>query len=659
VPLLREAVDAGVLRIDTDERYWFAHPLLAEVLVEALLPEERRGMHAELAETATDPIDRADHYHQAGMVEPAYLWALRAADAAEASGGAAEAVRLLHRAVRLRPANADMPAVDLLHRIRRAAERSGRDADELPAIEELLNRIDRMAQPLIAAELLARRTYLRFALGIEFAGLADAQEAERLSAGQPDSREYALATAELARDLLWHGDESGAAKAEKALRLARAGGWPKAIGYALIAVSAARRMIGDLAGGSAAAHEAQAIGVRTRDFDLAVSATYAVADSAGGPSPRAFIEDIRRCREDLEQIGAPHSNVSEICSVEAEGLLWIGDWRSCLDRLRVTLGARPSTLADARGRNTAALLASRQGRYTEAAAHAARAEELIMECAQFRPFPFDAVRAELAVAVGDNERAIACALRGLSLDPPPMDSEILLPLAARALADLAQASRDRRMDPAPELLRLRDLRERYPEIVTEGGGQPEYVQRWLRAMQELADAETARGRRDPDETSRWHQAADACREAEVPWNEAYCRWREAQTALRDHSTRRQATAALRRAYQIAVDLEARPLLADLDVLAKNAHVATATVAGPAAAEGIPGLTAREREILAQLVAGRTYGEIARALVLSEKTVSSHVSNMLRKTGTASRIELAQLAHRHSASVDQSLRLRDA
>ncbi|WP_203791685.1 hypothetical protein, partial [Paractinoplanes rishiriensis] len=28
LPLLREAVDAGVLRVDADARYWFAHPLL-------------------------------------------------------------------------------------------------------------------------------------------------------------------------------------------------------------------------------------------------------------------------------------------------------------------------------------------------------------------------------------------------------------------------------------------------------------------------------------------------------------------------------------------------------------------------------------------------------------------------------------------------------
>jgi DNA-binding NarL/FixJ family response regulator len=49
------------------------------------------------------------------------------------------------------------------------------------------------------------------------------------------------------------------------------------------------------------------------------------------------------------------------------------------------------------------------------------------------------------------------------------------------------------------------------------------------------------------------------------------------------------------------------------------------------------------------VAGRTYGEIARELVLSEKTVSVHVSHLLHKTGAANRVELAQLARRVASS----------
>ena len=104
-----------------------------------------------------------------------------------------------------------------------------------------------------------------------------------------------------------------------------------------------------------------------RDFDLAVSAMYWIGNTVDGPSPKAVIEACRRCREDIEQIGAPHRAVSEICSKEAEALLRLGDWRTCLDRLRVALGARPSALADARARNTAALLASPRGRHAQAA----------------------------------------------------------------------------------------------------------------------------------------------------------------------------------------------------------------------------------------------------------------------------------------------------
>jgi DNA-binding NarL/FixJ family response regulator len=45
------------------------------------------------------------------------------------------------------------------------------------------------------------------------------------------------------------------------------------------------------------------------------------------------------------------------------------------------------------------------------------------------------------------------------------------------------------------------------------------------------------------------------------------------------------------------------------------------------------LTAREREVLSHLVAGRAYEEIAKALFISEKTVSVHVSNLLPKAVT--------------------------
>ena len=52
------------------------------------------------------------------------------------------------------------------------------------------------------------------------------------------------------------------------------------------------------------------------------------------------------------------------------------------------------------------------------------------------------------------------------------------------------------------------------------------------------------------------------------------------------------------------------------------------------------LTARELEVLGCLAAGMPNKQVARALGISIRTVTVHVSNLLRKTGTASRTEAA-------------------
>jgi len=57
------------------------------------------------------------------------------------------------------------------------------------------------------------------------------------------------------------------------------------------------------------------------------------------------------------------------------------------------------------------------------------------------------------------------------------------------------------------------------------------------------------------------------------------------------------------------------------------------------------LSAREVEVLRLIAAGRNNREIATELVLSVRTVDTHVEHILEKTQTANRTEAAILAYR--------------
>jgi DNA-binding NarL/FixJ family response regulator len=56
-----------------------------------------------------------------------------------------------------------------------------------------------------------------------------------------------------------------------------------------------------------------------------------------------------------------------------------------------------------------------------------------------------------------------------------------------------------------------------------------------------------------------------------------------------------------------------------------------------------GLTAREREIAVFIVRGETNSAIAKEMMLSERTVTTHVSHILNKLGYSSRSQIAAWA----------------
>lgn len=108
---------------------------------------------------------------------------------------------------------------------------------------------------------------------------------------------------------------------------------------------------------------------------------------------------------------------------------------------------------------------------------------------------------------------------------------------------------------------------------------------------------------------------------------------------------------LARAYRALGDIDSAALeldaadatFAELGAVPDRAAVAALRTPGVARRSG---LTARELDVLACLAAGRTNREIAAALVISEKTVGRHLSNIFGKLGVTSRTAATAYAYEH-------------
>lgn len=658
--LLFEAVAAGTLDLLEDGTFWFHHPLNAEALEAALGADERREWHRRFAD-AIEPNEGeqisvsgavlvADHRHRAGETSAAFDWALRAASAAGGGAGTTEELRLLRRAVALR---AELPGAEpsideLLRRLRRTAAAAGATGEELEAVEMMLERVDSEADPLEASELRVRRMHLRFMRGLSFMEVGEMEEAVRLASADTASPEYALALAELAHAEQWNGDAGAAAHAREAIDVARAATDPRALSIALAAGSMAASFAEDFVRAADLGREALAPALQARDWWAYVHAAMWEANAIETWASEAYALRMRDRRLELEAHGGPHPYIAWMSAAEALSRLTSGAWRDADERLRVALGSDPGPIGDVEARLAAARLAVLQGRQGEAEGHLLRVEEMIVDGSAFLAIEYDAVRAEVRLGAGDAEGAYAAALAGVvDRGTPPTMAEWLMPFAARALADQAQAARDAGA-PVDEVLATLDaLVEHFPHVIEDAGTWTELMRRQVAALDAVYAAECARARAVVGAAEAWSVAVERCSAARLPWEEAYARWRAAEALLGRGGDRPAGAEMLRTGLALARRLQARPVEEELADLARRARVPIEEPAPAASAPdaSVRGLTAREREVLELVAVGRTYGEIARALMISQKTVSTHVSHLLAKTGTTNRVELARLVHR--------------
>jgi DNA-binding CsgD family transcriptional regulator len=300
-----------------------------------------------------------------------------------------------------------------------------------------------------------------------------------------------------------------------------------------------------------------------------------------------------------------------------------------------------------------AAIAIRRGRFDEADRLLATADELTVALSdvQLRG-TFHMLVAEAALEQGRPEDAYEHVQRALALIAGTDDTTFGLEMRAlgvRALADRLDDARTsgRRFDAAKARLLAVELVEEAERTVA-ASGEGRHAPRTT-ALASMCAAEHSRlHRSDPDlweeSVSRWEAACE-------PYPAAYCRWREAEALLEGRAGRSRASECLELAWQAAAKMGALPLKDKIERLAQRARIPLREIDDTATANGSTlagdlGLTQREVEVLGQLASGRTDREIAESLFISKKTVSVHVSNLLRKLDVSNRVEAGKVGQAH-------------
>jgi DNA-binding CsgD family transcriptional regulator len=279
-----------------------------------------------------------------------------------------------------------------------------------------------------------------------------------------------------------------------------------------------------------------------------------------------------------------------------------------------------------------------------------------------------ACHAESLLWQGNSAPVAAVVADGLAQVGVGEDDQLALRLCAlglRGAADRAELARLRRRPTTDrDVAELRATVERLLARLPDGAF-PEARADAAMAAAEAGRAEAARpgaarsGAR-PGGPDAWADAARHWNDLDRPYPRAYCQWRAAETLFATKAPL-PARRVLHEAYDTARTVGAQPLLTEIEALARRTRTDLTEPTGrarsrPAAGHDSapapdvspgsdPGLTAREREVLALVCDGLTNRQIARHLFISEKTASVHVSHIMTKLDAPTRGAAAAAAHR--------------
>lgn len=436
--------------------------------------------------------------------------------------------------------------------------------------------------------------------------------------------------------------------------LDREGGDHVERGYLLIPDVFQKTAGGDLAGAAATAGEAAAIGERFGDADLFALAGHEqghILIQAGNLSEGSKLLD-------EAMVAVTTGELSPIVS----GIVYCGVIMACQDAHDVRRAhewtaaltdwcARQPELVAFTGRclvHRAEILQLR-GEWGDALAEARRAADRCLQAenpaaageAAYREGEINRLRGEMAAAEDAYRRASRH-----GWEPQP---GLALLRLAQGNAAAAEATIRRMLAETTAAARRADLLPAYIEI-TLAAGDLDAARDAHAELERLAEggeggilvamAAQARGavmlaQGAPSEAlPALRSACHAWRQLEAPYEAARTRVLLAQAcrALGDEDS---ATLELEAAREALARLGAQPDLARLESLEVRD-----------AKPRLRGLSERELEVLRHIAAGETNRVIAAQLVLSERTVDRHVSNIFSKLGVSSRAAATAYAYEH-------------
>jgi DNA-binding CsgD family transcriptional regulator len=627
---LQEAV-AHRLLVVTGEGYDVRHALLREALGTDLLPGQRSRLHLAVAEALEDqdvPAESARHWYAAGDRPRALGGFVAAAGAAQATNAWAVALAHYERALRLWPDVADAKTrcgVEHAELLRRAAEVAMAEGETDRAIqltEAAMAEVDPATAPLRAAALRILMGRIQWVAGDVMAACASYDEAVALLPTEATTRERAQVRALQGHAFMLQSRYTDAVDCcREAIAVAVAVGARDLEGHARNTLGVGLTMIGETADGLAELAGALRI-AKSREDTWELGRTYVNYSDAllwtgrWAEAAEVGMEGVHVCRS----LGYGRTTCMCAAGNTLAALVRLGRWPDA-DRLVDEVNDIDAPPGQRWGVTLAmAELDLRRGRLEGARRHlasvagtAARSngKELVSS--------FRVCAAWLAISEGNCEEAREHVRIGLALIRGSEYTRIGPQLCSIGLCAEAALNGD------PEQL-LKECREFLGGLA--GSPEPE-------AYGLHAEAEATR-LTSPD-PGAWLAAMAAWEGLGEPYYVAYCRFRAAEALLAVKGSREEALTLLRSAHESVVRLGAVNLLEKIETLSRRGRLELVR-----SRETVPGLTAREGEILALLSDGRTNRQIAEALFISERTVGVHVSRILHKLGVPNRGAAAHL-----------------